>query len=442
MRRQKTHTSARLAAYAVAAGATVLSTASTANAALKVYDHRAAPLYPIVDYGTWDQTLMLMNVQTGDFQYVVVSNDWDPASVSRYDQDGFVDNNWIPEVDKTDDTVWFSHRDVDIDIGAGGGSKPGESVTLETPTGGAGGVLSGSRAGPVYAPGRGSGTEVAHDWYWAEQVYDDDNDPLTPDASEALPLPVDGAAWMQVDSSLSFNDSSPTGYTGVVSHGMGGLGHGSGTEWGYRWFSIGFKLEQADGTHYGWVALDPGIDLDRNRIRSVFGWGYQTTPYMAAELTWIGDSDGVEGDYDGDGDVDAADIKILCENMAGDPALYDADGDGDVDEADMIYHIENLVEWDNGVDNGVGTKRGDFNLDGLVNGTDLALMKTAFGQPLMDYADGNANCDAFVNGTDLAILKTNFGFIALPSPAVPEPATLSVLALGAAGIASRRRRKQ
>ncbi|HDZ22501.1 MAG TPA: PEP-CTERM sorting domain-containing protein [Phycisphaerae bacterium] len=50
--------------------------------------------------------------------------------------------------------------------------------------------------------------------------------------------------------------------------------------------------------------------------------------------------------------------------------------------------------------------------------------------------------DGTVDGTDLAILKTNFGFIALPSPGgVLEPATLSLLALGAAGLAAKRRRK-
>ncbi|HDZ21187.1 MAG TPA: PEP-CTERM sorting domain-containing protein [Phycisphaerae bacterium] len=147
---------------------------------------------------------------------------------------------------------------------------------------------------------------------------------------------------------------------------------------------------------------------------------------------------GIPGDFDGDGDVDADDIDILCANMGGDPATYDVDEDGDVDEDDMIVLIETLVELTDGVR--VGTKRGDFNLDGFVDGTDLALMKTAFGQPSMTYADGNANCDAFVDGTDLAILKTNFGFIADPAGGVPEPATLSLLALGGMALLRRRSR--
>ena len=149
-------------------------------------------------------------------------------------------------------------------------------------------------------------------------------------------------------------------------------------------------------------------------------------------------------DLDVDGDVDADDIDILCANMGGDPATYDMDSDGDVDEDDMIYVIENLVELTDGVR--VGTKRGDFNLDGFVDGTDLALMKVAFGQPGQTYADGNANCDLLVDGTDLAILKSNMGFIAptggsagLATGGVPEPMTIGLLSLG--GLAMLRRRR-
>ena len=144
------------------------------------------------------------------------------------------------------------------------------------------------------------------------------------------------------------------------------------------------------------------------------------------------------GDFDGDDDVDADDIDILCANMGGDPASYDMDGDNDVDEDDMVYHVENLVELQDGSGR-VGTMRGDFNLDGVVNATDLAIMKPNFGLSGQLYSDGNANCDTVINGTDLAILSGNLGFSA-PTGAVPEPITLGLLSIG--GVALLRRRKK
>ena len=143
------------------------------------------------------------------------------------------------------------------------------------------------------------------------------------------------------------------------------------------------------------------------------------------------------GDFDGDGDVDADDIDILCDNMGGDPLEYDLDGDNDVDEDDFVYLIENLVELTDGSGR-TGTKRGDFNLDGLINATDLAIMKPNFGFSPRKYAQGNANCDDLVNATDLAILAANFGYIAPPAP-VPEPVSLTLLACG--GLAALRRRR-
>ncbi|MHC4984963.1 MAG: alpha/beta hydrolase-fold protein [Planctomycetota bacterium] len=139
-----------------------------------------------------------------------------------------------------------------------------------------------------------------------------------------------------------------------------------------------------------------------------------------------------DADLDDDDDVDADDIDLFR------AAPFDLDGDGDIDEGDLIYMVESLVDWNDGVDAGVGTKRGDANLDGLVNATDLAVMAGSFGDSGMGWADANLNLDDVVNATDLAILAGNFGSAVGGAP-VPEPITLSLLALGATGLLKRRR---
>ncbi len=148
---------------------------------------------------------------------------------------------------------------------------------------------------------------------------------------------------------------------------------------------------------------------------------------------------GPPGDFDADGDIDADDVNILCANMGGDVNPYDLDEDGDVDEDDMIYLVNTLVEYDtdgDGTVDGTGTYVGDFDLNGVVNATDLQLMKASFGLSAIGYADGNANCDTVVNATDLQILKGNFG---LAASAVPEPATIALLSLGGLALVRRRR---
>ena len=112
---------------------------------------------------------------------------------------------------------------------------------------------------------------------------------------------------------------------------------------------------------------------------------------------------------------------------------WDLDLNGVFDEDDIIYYIENYIWWDSdgsvadGDHEGEGTYRGDFNLDGTVNGTDLSIQAGNFGYSPRGYADGNANCDWLVNGTDLSILAANFGNVA--TTAVPEPLTIGLLSV-------------
>jgi len=154
----------------------------------------------------------------------------------------------------------------------------------------------------------------------------------------------------------------------------------------------------------------------------------------------------VPGDFDSDTDVDDEDIDMLCDfirlGLAYDEK-YDisADGtsggtDGSVDLLDLAYHVRSLVE----TAVGNGTEYGDFNLDGMVDTTDLTRLATNYGDDDWKWDDGNANryIDTNIDNTDLTILATYYGFG--EPDIVPGPATLFVMGCGAAGILRRRRR--
>ena len=115
--------------------------------------------------------------------------------------------------------------------------------------------------------------------------------------------------------------------------------------------------------------------------------------------------------------------------------MYDLDGDGDADSDDMDMLIHDLVETSAG--SSPGTEYGDFDLDGDIDTTDLTILATNFGVGTT-WAQGNANCDLVIDTTD-TILATNFGFVA-SADAIPEPATLSLLALGALSLLRRWRK--
>ena len=144
------------------------------------------------------------------------------------------------------------------------------------------------------------------------------------------------------------------------------------------------------------------------------------------------------GDFDADGTWESEDMDAL--HAAVDAAvtstptalsIYDNDHDGDVDMTDQQAVLDDQGSW-----------KGDANCDGKVTDLDAgklglnwqAATPTVGGE---SWGAGDFNNDGIVNDLDAGSLGLNWQK-GVP-PGVPEPATLTLLALG--GIALIRRRK-
>ncbi len=84
---------------------------------------------------------------------------------------------------------------------------------------------------------------------------------------------------------------------------------------------------------------------------------------------------------------------------------------------------------------------GDSNLDGEVSLADLVTLASNYNQAGIWY-DGDFNGDGIVTLADLTSLASNYGAetVVIEGAPIPEPATLSLLALGGMALAMKRRR--
>ena len=146
---------------------------------------------------------------------------------------------------------------------------------------------------------------------------------------------------------------------------------------------------------------------------------------------WIRNTIKLLADVNTNGTADTNDIDAMYDNFGSGDDVFDLNADGSADTGDLDYMIREVF----------GTEYGDFDLDGAVDGTDLAIMKAFFGTS-GGYAMGNINGDGLIDGTDLALFKTYIGFQAPGAggdDAVPEPTALMLLGLGAAALLKRRK---
>ncbi len=105
------------------------------------------------------------------------------------------------------------------------------------------------------------------------------------------------------------------------------------------------------------------------------------------------------GDFDGDGDLDLADVDALSTAIATGSGnlLYDVTGDGQLTLADLQYWVLDIK----------GTLLGDSNLDYVVDGQDFINWNSHKFSANHLWSQGDFNADGFVDGQDFIIWNNN-----------------------------------
>ena len=251
----------------------------------------------------------------------------------------------------------------------------------------------------------------------------------------------DGATWSIEDPVAGLDNIwhapsdyvAPAGYFGVPDFRSPGTNFGTpGTDnEGIEFRAKASSNTAINGLLMTFRLVHPGAPAD---ITSAV-WTYYTGDTYAT-IVGPGPLASRLGDFDGDGDIDADDIDALgaAIQASSTDLAFDMDGNGLVEQADFNLHVTTLV--DTLIGEGSGTMFGDFNLDGVIDLIDLGTLGEQYGIGT-GWATGDTDGNGVIDLIDLGSVGENYGFAA--TAPIPEPATMTLLGLGAVALIRRRR---
>ena len=137
----------------------------------------------------------------------------------------------------------------------------------------------------------------------------------------------------------------------------------------------------------------------------------------------------LDGDFDGNGLLELADLDLLVETAANEPGdrVYDLDTSGELDTDDLAAWLQLYAESSE-----TAYRFGDANLDGRVDSQDLNVLGVNWNQETNAWSAGDFNADGFVDSTDLNFIGLNWQS-SIPTAntrAVPEPSNTVWFLLG------------